>query len=62
MDEGFLLERGDGGLLSSTTWVAGAPEKAFLSGLRLSGKAIYTIKTFRCIECGYLDSYALTRQ
>jgi len=62
MEEGFLLEKGDGGILSSGTWVAGKPDKSFFSGVRLKGKVVYDIKTFRCIACGYLDSYALFKQ
>jgi ribosomal protein L37E len=62
MEEGFLLEKGDVGILSSETWVAGKPEKSFFSGVTLKGKAVYDVKTFRCIACGYLDSYALCKQ
>lgn len=58
MEEGFLLEKGDGGVLSSQTWVTGKPEKSALFGVSLKGKAVYEVKTFRCMACGYLDSYA----
>lgn len=58
MEEGFLLEKGDGGLLSSESWVEGNPEKSWLSGLSLKGKKIYDVKTLRCSACGYLESYA----
>jgi hypothetical protein len=61
MEEGFLLERGDGGVLSSEAWVAGKPEKSFLHGVRLKDKAVYEVRTFRCLACGYLDSYALVK-
>jgi hypothetical protein len=57
MVEGFLLEKGEAPLLSSTNWVSGKPEKGFF-GLKLKGKDIYEIQTFRCMACGYLDSYA----
>ena len=59
MEEGFLLEKGDGALLSPGTWVAGKPEKSLVSGVSLKGKVLYDVVTFRCIVCGYLDSYAL---
>lgn len=59
MEEGFLLEKGDGALLSSETWVAGKPVKSLLSGLSLKGKMVYDVVTFRCSVCGYLESYAL---
>lgn len=52
--EGFLLEKGDGGVLSSGRWVSGNSEKSFLFGVILKDKAVYGVKTFRCIACGYL--------
>ncbi|TCL90769.1 hypothetical protein C8J38_107129 [Rhizobium sp. PP-WC-2G-219] len=61
MEEGFLLEKGDG-LLSSETWISGKPVKSYLSGLNLKGKDVYDVVTFRCSACGYLDSYALSKQ
>ncbi len=62
MEEGFLLEMGDGNNMSSQTWVAGKLEKSFLMGVKLKGKAVYDVKTFRCIACGYLDSYAVEKK
>jgi hypothetical protein len=58
MEEGFLLEKGDGPLLSPETWVAGKPTESFISGLNLKNKVIYEVVTFRCKTCGYLESYA----
>lgn len=62
MKEGYLLEKGEGPVLSAETWVSGMPEKSWLAGLSLKGKVIYDVTTFRCIACGYLDSYALCKQ
>jgi hypothetical protein len=62
MEEGFLLEKGDAGVLSLQTWASGKPVKSWISGINLKDKTIYDVKTFRCIECGYLDSYALVKQ
>lgn len=62
MEEGLLLELGDGNTLSSQTWVAGKLEKSFFLGLTLKGKVVYEVETFRCIACGYLDSYALQKR
>lgn len=58
MEEGFLLEKGDLGVLSVEAWVMGKPEKSLFSGLSLKGKQVYDVKTFRCTGCGYLESYA----
>ena len=57
-DEGFLLELSHGGARSSTEWVSGAPEKSFWYGLKLDGRAQYQVRTFRCRNCGVLESYA----
>ena len=62
MEEGFLLEKGDGGILSSETWVEGKPVKSLLFGVTLKGRIAYDVRTFRCVACGYLDSYALCKQ
>ena len=62
MDEGFVLEMGDGNSFTSDIWIAGKPERSWLLGLKLKGKATYEITTFRCTACGYLDSYALRKK
>jgi ribosomal protein L37E len=59
MEEGFLLEMGDGNNMTSQTWVEGALEKSWFMGAKLKGRALYEVTTFRCTACGYLDSYAL---
>jgi len=61
MEEGFVLEIGDGGMASSEVWVAGKPEKSLIAGVKLKGRSIYDVASFRCIACGYLDSYALSK-
>lgn len=61
-EEGFLLEKGDGAMMSSETWVAGKPNKSLFTGLSLRGQTVYNVVTFRCVACGYLDSYALSKQ
>lgn len=57
MELGFVLDSTYGKLLQSK-WVEGMPVKSFLAGLRLRGKRQLTITTFRCMSCGYLESYA----
>jgi hypothetical protein len=59
MEEGFLLEKGHYNDLSSEVWVSGSPdEKSFLGGITIKGKVTYNVRTFRCTNCGYLESYA----
>lgn len=61
MEEGFLLDKGHYNSLSSGSWVAGKPTTSFF-GMSLRGKVTYAVQTFRCLACGYLESYALRKQ
>ena len=56
MQEGVTLDRTYGSVLSSS-WVEGPVVKGWL-GLRLRGRTIIDITTYRCSSCGYLESYA----
>jgi hypothetical protein len=56
MAEGFTLaQRDDYRRLAG--WVAGAPRKQFLLGLKLPHKPL-DIQTWRCQRCGFLENYA----
>jgi hypothetical protein len=57
MEEGFVVDRTHGGA-APASWVAGAPEKSFWTGLKLKGRAQLQIAAWRCRKCGYLESYA----
>jgi len=57
MEEGFILDQTHGKQLVSS-WIAGKPEKSFWLGTNINGKAQHYIQTFRCADCGYLESYA----
>ena len=57
MQEGFIKDQGHG-TIAVPTWVEGAPEKSFWTGTKTSGKAQFTLQTYRCPSCGYLESYA----
>ena len=61
MIEGFIADHTYGGILQSD-WIEDAPVKSFWQGTKISGKDQYKIKTFRCIECGYLESYAIEKK
>ena len=58
MEPGFVVDRGAEGLPGTQIWVQGIPEKSFLAGLRLKGRAVLGVQTQRCTRCGYLESYA----
>lgn len=58
MEEGFILDRGHYDSKTVNTWVEGEPVKSFWSGIKTKNKQKYQLKTFRCANCGYLESYA----
>ena len=58
MELGFVVDHGDYGSLRPSGWVEGEPVKSFWTGTRVSGKNQYAVKTYRCVGCGYLESYA----
>ena len=57
MEEGFLLDKTHGANLNSH-WVAGAPDRSFWTGVKVRGKRLVAVRTFRCTSCGLLESYA----
>lgn len=62
MVRGFLADRSHGGAVRQTKWVEGVPEGAllgeYLTGMRTSDRTNLRVDTYRCVECGYLESYA----
>lgn len=61
MEPGFIVDRGHGDTKRDQTWVEGAVEKSFWTGVRTKGRETYHVTTYRCDRCGYLASYAVTR-
>lgn len=57
MKEGFVVEV-MGGKAHPNTWIEGRPESHYLRGLKLRYKTALPITTFRCVSCGFLESYA----
>lgn len=57
MTEGFMLETG---LLSDPRpkWVDGRPVVGALGGVKIAERDVRRIETYRCIGCGFLESYA----
>ena len=59
MVEGFTVDYGDYGSKRPSDWVEGQPVKSFwCGGTKISDKKIFVIKTYRCSNCGFLESYA----
>jgi hypothetical protein len=57
MEEGYISDQGAKSVHFSV-WVSGQPQKQFFGGLDLDGKTTINITTFRCMACGFLESYA----
>ena len=57
MKEGFILDR-TYGANTQQAWIEGTPEASFWSGLKTSNRAIYNVRTMRCVDCGFLEFYA----
>lgn len=57
MKEGFVVEVMSGKAYPNT-WIEGVPESHYLHGLKMKHKITVPISTFRCVSCGYLESYA----
>lgn len=58
MSRGFLLQQNANHAHDTISWVEGEPVKSFWRGLKLGGKAQYSVETWRCSRCGLLESYA----
>jgi hypothetical protein len=57
MEQGFVLEISQGGR-SVISWSSGQPKKSFFFGIKLFEVKQIPIGTFRCKDCGYLESFA----
>jgi len=59
MELGFLVDHAHAALRVGR-WCPGTPDPSFWSGemSRAQYKAANVVTTFRCPECGYLESYA----
>lgn len=57
MEEGFIADATYGGVVTSK-WVEGEPEKSFWTGTKTKGKRQVEVHSFRCPNCGFLESYA----
>ena len=58
MDTGFLLEGDPGSMRAVTKWVEGAPEASLWTGLKTGDRRVLPVTSYRCAECGRLESFA----
>ena len=59
MEPGFILDRGHYGQHEEQSWVEGQPVLGW-TGIKTKGRDAFTVTTYRCEACGYLESYART--
>ena len=60
MEEGFVLDRGHGSVaMDVATWVSGAPESSFFSGIKTKGRDMFRLSAFLCRNCGYVEFRAM---
>jgi DNA-directed RNA polymerase subunit RPC12/RpoP len=59
MQLGFIADTDHHGAMAEQEWAIGRPVKGFF-GVHASGRT-YTVRTYRCTQCGYLESYAPSR-
>ena len=57
MEEGFIVDHGYGNVKPSD-WVEGEPVKSFWYGTNIRDKRRFRAVTYRCVGCGFLESYA----
>lgn len=58
MEDGFIADYYDDDRIKPSDWVEGEPVKALWTGTKINDKKQYRVQTFRCVRCGYLESYA----
>ena len=58
MAEGALLTKDSNGGNCATDWLEGRAEKSVWTGLKIKGRTILPVASFRCERCGLLENYA----
>ncbi len=57
IEDGFTLDHNHD-QHAQASWIEGPPLKSIWTGLKAPRKAQHPITTYRCVACGYLESYA----
>ena len=58
MESGFVGDAVPGGVRPSV-WFSGRPKWSVWGGLKVGGRKQIYVQAMRCVDCGYLESYAL---
>ena len=57
MQEGFIVEQSLTNHVPNV-WIEGPPEPSSWTITKVFGKTKRLVVSYRCVECGYLESYA----
>jgi len=57
MEQGYVVDYNLAAPMQSK-WIPGEPDTSFWSANTIDKKKLVPVSTFRCINCGYLESYA----
>lgn len=58
MEPGMIPDANNAIYATRSAWVPGFADESMLSGLKLTGKLVFPITSFRCGQCGLLRAYA----
>ena len=58
MEIGFLLDNAPYANVPSI-WVEGLPERSYWRLTKIKGKVKRKVDVYRCVACGFLESYAV---
>jgi predicted nucleic-acid-binding Zn-ribbon protein len=58
MESGWVADKTHRGV-ERQNWSPGEPQPSFWTRLKLEKDQLISVTTFRCPNCGYLESYAL---
>ena len=59
MEQGFVIGDDRLGYDTREHWIEGLPKRdIWFGGLDTSDKRVLPVRTYRCMRCGYLESYA----
>lgn len=58
LESGYVLDRRAGGKYQLSIWSPGEPKKSLFKTVK-ANKGAVPVRTYRCGDCGYLESYAV---
>jgi hypothetical protein len=60
MEEGFIRDTTEGfNRVQTIAWIKGSPAYGVIGNLKIGDRKMLPCRSFRCVTCGYLESYAI---